>query len=320
VALDAAISIGAESAFGTAAATTQGYEGQADSWKTSREFVESKGFRKGMQTVRADRRRIVDMGGEGELECDVLDAGFESLLVACFDAVTSTPGAEGEPTETLAVTATQPTGPSFTAQMVRPKVDGGTVAYKHTGCAVTEWEFSQEVEEALKVTASFDFQTVTHLGPELPIEYPDEAVAYDWTRGAVYLTLPGGSEQLVGVNSWSLKGARGLKTDRRQVRGNELKQAQKRAELPAYEGELVVEFDSATLPLYEAFIAGAIVGLRIAYTGVTESAAGTASSLEFACPVLSRRPDRDDAAVRCARPGHRRDRRRHVHRACRGVS
>ena len=286
MALDAAISIGAEPAFGTAAATTQGYEGQADSWKASREFVESKGFRAGLQTVRSDRRRIVDMGGEGEIECDLLDAGAESLLKACFDVATSTPGAEGEPTESVFVTATQPTGPSFTAQMIRPKVDGGSVAYRHVGCAVTEWEFTQEVEEALKLTASFDFQTVTHADPALPIVYPAESVAYDWTRGAVYLTRAGGSEQMVAVNSWSLKGSRGLKTDRRHVRKNPLKRDQKRAEMPVYEGEIVVEFDSTTVGLYEAFIAGEVLALRISYDGVTESTGGTASALEIDCAAI----------------------------------
>jgi hypothetical protein len=288
VALDAAISIGTENTYGAPAATTEGYEGKADSWKTTREFIESTGFRAGMQTVRADRRRIVDMGGEGEIECDVLDSGAGSLLRAIFDTLAVTPGAAGTPSTLTYRTATHTASPSFTAQMLRPKVDGGLVAYKHLGCVATEWEFSQELEEPLSLTASFDFQTVTHTTTAaefLPIRYPAESVAYDWTRGAVFLTR-GGVETQVAVTQWSAKGTRGLKTDRRAIRANELKRQPKQAALPEYEGELAVEFDTETLPLYESFIKGEIVGLRIVYTGVTKSGNGTVSRLEFRAPAI----------------------------------
>src|SRR5690606_40638769 len=90
MALDASVGIGREDEYGALAADVEGYEGQADSWKTTREFIESVGFRAGMQTARADRRNIVNMGGEGELEVDLLDAGAGSLLAAAFDKVTVT--------------------------------------------------------------------------------------------------------------------------------------------------------------------------------------------------------------------------------------
>ncbi|MEO6088506.1 MAG: phage tail tube protein [Umezawaea sp.] len=266
MALDAAISIGAESAYGVAATTTEGYEGQADSWKVAPEWIESKGFRPDLQTTRADRRRIVDAGGEGTLELDLLDNGARSLLRGAFDVATSA----GD-THTFS-TAKDSTSPSFTAQMVRPKVSGGTVAYKHTGCVATEWELEQEVDAALKLTVTFDFQTVTHVGPVLPAVYPSEAVPYDWTCGVVYLTR-GGVETAVAVTKWSAKGVRGFKTDRKHIRGNPLKAEPKRAETPAYEGELEVEFSAETLPLYEDFVAGAVLGFRVAYVGVTGEAA-----------------------------------------------
>ncbi|HVK25219.1 MAG TPA: phage tail tube protein [Actinokineospora sp.] len=274
MALDAAISIGAESAYGVAATTTEGYEGQADSFKAAPEFMESKGFRAGLQTVRADRRRIVDMGGEGEIELDLLDNGARSLLRAAFDTM-----ATADDVHTF-TTSTDSASPSYTVQVVRPKVDGGTVPYKHTGAVVTEWELEQEVDSPLKFKATFDFQTVTHIGPALPIAYPAEAVAYDWTRATVYLTR-GGVETAVPVSKWSAKGSRGFKTDRRFVRSSALKAKPVRAEMPAYEGELEVEFDSATLPLYESFVAGAVLGFRVVYDGVVG-----ASAFELKCPAI----------------------------------
>ncbi|MBM7770899.1 hypothetical protein JOD54_001103 [Actinokineospora baliensis] len=285
MALDAAISIGAESAYGVSAAgTTDGYEGKADSWKASREPIESQGFRAGRQTLAADRRRVVDMGGEGELEVDMLDSGAGPLLRACWDAMTVSGGAGDAPTTLTFRTATTPASPSVTAQMIRPKVDGGSVAYRHLGAVVTEWELTQELEAPLTLNASFDFQTVTHSSDPaaaLPVRYPAASVPYDWTRGAVYLTLPGSPEAPVAVSKWSVKASRGLKTDRRAVRASALKREPKRSEFPEYEGELEVEFDSNTLALYEAFIAGSTLGLRIAYSGVTQAADGTVSRLEL---------------------------------------
>ncbi|MGO1050741.1 phage tail tube protein [Crossiella sp. CA198] len=282
------MSIGTEPSFGQSATTTVGYEGQGDAWKTSREFVEAKGFRSGLQTVRADRRRIVDMGGEGEIECAVLDSGAGALLAAAFDTTTVTPGADGAPSTVRCRTAPVPTSPSMTAQMIRPFVDGGRVAYRHLGCAVTEWELTQEVEEPLTLKASFDFRTVSHSTTEsefLPITYPAAAVAYDWTRGAVYLTR-NGAETLVPVSQWSLKAERGLKTDRRAVQADPLKRRQVRAELPEYEGEFELEFDRSALPWYEAFVAGEVLGLRISYTGVTKSGNGSAARLDITVPAV----------------------------------
>lgn len=276
MALDAAISIGAESAYGVAASTTEGYEGQADSWKVAPEFMESKGFRAGLQTVRADRRRIVNMGGEGELELDLLDTGAVSLLRAAFDTTTSAANVHTFTTATVA------TSPSYTVQVLRPKVDSGTVPYKHVGCVITEWEFEQEVDNPLKFKTTFDFQDVSHTGAALPITYPEESVAYDWTRATVTL-IRNGTPAVVPVTKWSAKGARGFKTDRRLIRGNPLKAAPKRAELPAYEGELEVEFDSQTLSLYEDFIAGKVLGLQVTYGGVTAGSGFTlaASAIQF---------------------------------------
>lgn len=281
MALDAAIGIGEEPEYGTPAMSTVGYEGKADSWKVSTEFIESVGFRRGMQTARADRRNIVRMGGEGELEVDLLDVGAVSLLRAAFDTYSYTD------TETSRIhvfeTASVSESPSFTAQMIRPTVDGTDVAYQHVGCVATEWALTAETENAVTMGVSFDFRDVSHTSVPaemLPIIYPESARPYDWTRTAVTLTRAGAPVPL-DAGKFSLNGDKGLKTDRRFLRANPLKARPVRAAVPTYTGELEGEFSAHSLKLYEAFVAGELIGFRADFTGLTP---GTSMAVD--CPAI----------------------------------
>lgn len=292
MALDASIGIGAETEYGTAATALTGYEGKADSWKASREFIESVGFRAGLQTARADRRTIVNMGGEGEIEADVLDQGAADLLSSCFDKHTVTEAA-GKVTH-IFESATVSTAPSFTAQMVRPTVEGTRVAYKHVGCVATEWALTAEVESAVSVKVGFDFQDVTHTkvpGQILTPAYPAEARAYDWTRTAVTLKR-GQTVMPVDAGTVELTGDLGMKVDRRFLRGNALKRKPVRAAVPTYEGSLEAEFTDATLPLYEAWIAGEVLGLTVDLAGLTPG-----TSMKVECPAVQLTGESPEASV-----------------------
>ncbi|MEV6399619.1 phage tail tube protein [Streptomyces sp. NPDC051907] len=290
--LDAAIGIGAETTYGTAAESILGYEGKADSWKVSKEFVESVGFRRGLQTARADRRNIITMGGEGELEADLLDVGAAALLSAAFDKHTVTDNA----TTRVHVfeTATYSEAPSFTAQMIRPTVEGTDVAYKHVGCVATEFELTAEVENPVTLNVSFDFQDVSHTSTPaqiLPITYPEDARAYDWSRTALTLTRAGTAVP-VDAGKFSLTGDLGMKTDRRFLRGNPLKKKPVRAAIPTYEGEFEGEFSADSLKLYEAFVAGEIVALRVDLAGLTPG-----TSVRVDCPAIQFTGESPEASV-----------------------
>jgi hypothetical protein len=292
MALDASIGIGKETAYGVLSSVVEGYEGQADSWKTTREFIESVGFRAGMQTARADRRNIVNMGGEGELECDLLDAGAGSLLSAAFDKVTVTDTAGVK--KTILETSTVSAAPCFSAQMVRPGTDGTKTAYKHVGCVATEWSLTAEVESAVKLNVTFDFQNVTHTSNPAQIvapTYPAAAYPYDWTRTAVELKR-GGTVVPFDATSLELTGELGLKTDRRFLRADALKKKPVRNAVPTYEGTLEGEFSAASLGLYEAFIAGELCALKVTFTGLLPG-----SSLTVECPAIQFTGESPEAAT-----------------------
>jgi len=82
--LDQAVSLGVESTYGTSVAPTRSFEAQVDVATKKVEYLESKGMRAGIATVRSDRRTIIDMGGEGSLEADILNKGFGLLLRGMF--------------------------------------------------------------------------------------------------------------------------------------------------------------------------------------------------------------------------------------------
>ncbi|MFF2406720.1 phage tail tube protein [Streptomyces sp. NPDC058092] len=295
MALDAAIGIGKEASYGVPASSVLGYEGKADSWKTSREFIESVGFRSGLQTARADRRNIINMGGEGELEVDLLDAGGAALLSAAFDKYDGgTPDAANGVTKHVFTTGTNSEAPSFTSQMIRPTVDGKNVAYKHVGCVATEFGLTAEVENAVALTVSFDFQDVAHTdkpGETLPIAYPDVAFAYDWSRVALALTIDGASAP-IDANSFELTGDLGMKVDRRFLRGSSLKAKPVRAAVPTYEGTFKGEFGNDAVKLYEAFIAGKTASLAVTFEGLNPGA-----DVTIECPAIQFTGDSPEASV-----------------------
>lgn len=292
MALDASIGIGAEATYGTLSTAVEGYEGQADSWKKTVEPIESVGFRAGMQTARADRLNMVNMGGEGELECDLLDAGAGSLLSAAFDKVTVTD--TGGVKTTVLTTSVVSEAPSFSAQMIRPGTDGSKVAFKHLGCVATEWSLTAEVEEAVKLNVTFDFQDSKHTttpGEIVEPTYPAEAYPYDWTRTSVELKR-GGTAVAFDATSLELTGDLGMKTDRRFLRGNALKKKPVRNALPTYEGTLEGEFSAASLGLYDAFVAGEVCGFKVVFEGLAPG-----SSLTIECPAIQFTGESPEAAT-----------------------
>ncbi|CAA07109.1 gp39 [Lomovskayavirus C31] len=292
MALDASIGIGREDTYGTLSGVVEGYEGQADSWKQTVEPIESVGFRAGMQTARADRRNMVNMGGEGELEIDVLDAGAGSLLTAAFDKVTVTD--TGGVKTTVLETSDVSEAPSFTAQMVRPGVDGSKVAFKHLGCVATEWSLTAEVEEAVKLAVTFDFRDATHTSTPAEIvepTYPAEAYPYDWTRTAVELSRAGSVVEF-DATSLELTGELGMKTDRRFLNGSELKKKPVRNALPTYEGTLEGEFSAASLGLYDAFVSGEVCSFKATFFGILPG-----SSLSVEAPAIQFTGESPEAAT-----------------------
>jgi hypothetical protein len=260
--LDNAILVGKESTYGTAATLTRAYEGKADSWKRQQDFLESVGFRAGMHAQLSTRSVPVNMGGEGEIEVDVMPGGFGLLFQSLLGAstgptVTTAPAYKSTFTSTAAGPAD-----SWSVQVQRVDATGTTRSFTHLGSVITGWSLEQSVDSLLNAKFSFDFQDVSTSTAAGTPTYPTNNLPYAWTQSAA---LWNGAA--IDLTSWSLKADLGLKTDRRFLRASELKKQPVRASVPTFEGEAEMEFESLTQ--YNAFTAGTIAPMIVTWTGAT---------------------------------------------------
>lgn len=262
--LDTAILFGKESTYGTPVSLTDAYEGKADSWKREQEVLSSDGFRAGIHTRHSDRRVIVNMGGAGSLEIDVLNKGFGFLGQALLGSVTgpTQQAATSAYKSTMQTTDSDPAD-SYTVQVQRVGATSGTVqSFTHHGSVVTGWTISQDVGGFLVANIDFDFEDVdTSTGDGTPA-YPSSATPFDWTQ--VVVTVDGTNTD---VSSLELTADLALKTDRRFLRGSALKKQPVRSGIPTFSGTLAGEFLDTTL--YDHWVAGDIVPIIFTWTGAT---------------------------------------------------
>jgi hypothetical protein len=258
---DQAILVGKETTYGTPVALTRAYEAKADTWKREQEAIESVGFRAGMHALRSDRRVQVTMGAAGEIEFDVLTNGFGLLAQGVFGSVTNPTQQGGTSAYKSTFQSASDASPvSFTIQKLAVNNAGTLQAFTYHGAVITEFELSQDVGGLLVAKMSFDAEdedTTTAAGTPT---YPAGAVPFNWTQAAV--TVSGNA---VEVTSFKFSANNGLKTDRRFLRGSSLKRAPRRAAVPEYSGEMMVEF--ADLTQYNNFKNGAIVPIVATWTG-----------------------------------------------------
>lgn len=257
---DSAIQVGKESTYGTPATLTTGFEGKADSFQRAQEPLESMGFRPGMHALRSDRRTQTNMGGEGSLEIDVLTKGFGLLLQAMLGSVSgpTQEAATAAYTTTAATTVDDPND-SYTIQVNRVDVGGTQRNFTHHGCVMTGWSLTQEVNGLLVAALNFDFEDVDTSTGAGSSTYPS-GIPFDWTQAVVTL-----DSAATDVLSFNLEAELGLKTDRRFLRGSELKKQPVRSTHPTFTGSVDVEFEDLTL--YADFVAGSIVPITATWTG-----------------------------------------------------
>ena len=271
--LDSAVLVGKESTYGTAVASEIAVEAQADTFKRSVEYLESVGLRGGFHTNRSSRRKVINMGGEGTIGVEFLTEGMAYLLQATVGSATEAQVLTTTAYDYTFATSDEETGDSYTIDVHRvnaPETDGGALSeqvFRYTGCTITGWSITQNVNELATMEFTFDAQDSANTGlspaataaASIPALYPD-GTPYDWTQATVTW---GGSP--IHVHEFNLTGDLGLKTDRRFLRGNELKKQPIRQQLPVYEGSMTAEFTD--MDAYNDFVAGTERELVIAWNG-----------------------------------------------------
>lgn len=259
--LDVSILFGKESTYGTPVTLTDAFEGKADTYTFERDFIDSVGFRAGMETLRSDRRVDVSMGGAGTLEIDVLTTGFGFLLQGMLGSIAG-PTQQAATTayiSTATSTAADPND-SYTVQIQRVNASGTLQSYTHHGGVMAGWRLSQDVGGLLVASMDFDFEDVdTSTGDGTPA-YAASNVPFDWTQAKATLDSVD-----TDIMSMELSADLGLKTDRRFLRQSGLKKQPVRSSVPSYEGSMTLEYDGQVE--YNDFVAGNVIPIIFTWTG-----------------------------------------------------
>lgn len=259
--LDTAFMLGRETDYGTPVSLTRAFENKKDDFKHEIEFIESVGFRAGLQTGRGDRFTGIPMGGGGSIEVDVLNIGmgmlFEALLgtltgptqVAATDAYTQIHDADSD-------------GPdvSFTAQWLRARVGtDATQQFTNPGTKPTGWKISQSPKGLLVLTVDIDFQDEeTQTAAGTPV-YPTAAGTFNWSQCVVTL-----DSTPIDCLDFEFNADLTPDTDRHYLGGSALKKEPFRGDVPTYDGSLTVDFEDATR--YAEFAAGANHDLAVMWS------------------------------------------------------
>lgn len=235
--LAAQVGLKTESTWGTAVAVDRFTPLISESMTEKIERLESAGIAPGARVLRSGQWAAGNVEVSGDLGFELYQQGMGLWFRHMFGAV-STSGA-GPYVHTF--TPGDMADDHFTLQIGKPDVAGTVQPFTFSGCKVTEWELAAKAGELVTLGVSVvgkDLATGTSLatasygtGSGLPFSFAHASVTV------------GGSAAY--VKEITLKGSNGLAVDRRGIGSAYIKEPLE-AELRAYEGEMVCEFESLT--------------------------------------------------------------------------
>lgn len=276
--LNSQIGYAAEATWGTSATPTRFLEFNSESMKLDVQRIESQGLRATNRVLRSDRWAANKKGVTGDVEHEVQSKGFGLLFKHALGTVSIATTASGTNSKDHTHTLGDPYGLGLTCQVGRPDVSGTVQPFTYTGCKVTEWELSNEVDGILMWRMGLDGQ--------------DEATATalataSYVASTELLTYVGGTITVAGssfdLTNFSLKGANGLKTDRHFVRASVLKKEQIAAQSVELSGQIEAEFESLTA--YTRFTAGTTAAIVAKWEGTTIEASSK-YTVQVTLPVV----------------------------------
>lgn len=162
--------------------------------------VESSGHQAGIYGTRKGRSRRVIIGASGGAPMPVPTRGFGWWLKPMMGSLVTGAATDSNYPHTGTIASIY--GTSFTAQLGRPLVPGGTVEpYTYEGGKVASWEMSIDVDGHLMVTLTCDFEDVKNAdqgGQALAAPgYASGATVFDFTGATV--TIGGVSAEMKNV-------------------------------------------------------------------------------------------------------------------------
>lgn len=252
-----------ETTFGTYAApsATNWFETVSESLALSIDRIEAKSLRQNARVLRTDRWAAGKRGVAGDLNFEVLSAGFGFWFRHMLGSASSV--ADGAGFKNTYVLG-DPFGTSFTVQVGRPDTSGTIRPFSYTGCKVVNWDLSNAVDGVLDLKVGIDGQdetTAQTLGtPSYPAPGGGTELFY-FTEGAITV----GGVSTYNIHDWTLSGAMNQKTDRYFINGSGLKSEQILNAYTDLGGTVNAEFTDLTG--YSLFTGGTLADIVLTYTG-----------------------------------------------------
>jgi hypothetical protein len=259
---DSYITVGEEAvAYGTAAASiTRGYEALVDPGKVTMQRMVSDGMRAGMETTKVGRSRLVQMGGEGSLELDILSNSFGLLFKAMLGTQSTI---TGPPAGFRYVSDASGPGTSLTVQMARGRLSGAALAKNYLGGKVKSWEIMQSVaseDSWARLKLAMDYGSVVSGAALATAAYPADAFGFSWRECTI--TVDGDD-----TCAWdlSITGDNGFVTDKYCLDGVGSKLEPFRTNTAQWGGKFTSDYEDDTL--YDLSQSGATVPIVVTWTG-----------------------------------------------------
>lgn len=271
--------------YGDVTTPTRFLEITDESMKLVADRIESKGIRPGNNVLRSDHFAIDKKGASGDVSGEVPSKGFGLLLAHAMGVagvITTPVGGTLSRLHTFAGFGDN-WNRSLTVQKGAPSVlsDAANVKpFTYPGAKITELDFDVDIDGFLLWKATLDAQDET-TGTAL--------ATASYASGFDILNYQGGGVLIAGApvdaTKVGIKIVRPMATDRRTMRGTNLKKQPISNDLTIVTASFTLEFSdiSAYQRFASATIAGALASLSLSFTGAIIEAA-IPSSLTFTMP------------------------------------
>jgi hypothetical protein len=278
--------IGSETTYGTAVNVNKFFEITSESLKGNYTRQQASAL-SAAYVDRFDRYGIARKGAGGSVDIEVLTKGFGNWLRFMMGTVaTSGPAESNAYTHTGTIGSL--VGDAFTAQVGRATVDGTIVPWTYEGGKVTDYTFSNAVDQTLKCSIGMDFEA------ESSPTSPSGAYALQTNvpvTGAEVLAWQGGTISIAGaaadISEISVKVENALNVNRFYINSAASKKE------PTQDGKRAVTFSVKTPYASNTFwqrvasatAAGATAVISAQWTGLTLLGTTIYPSLKIDIPV-----------------------------------
>ncbi len=224
--------IGKETTYGTAVAVSVPFEIVSEDFAGKYERTQADALSSSL-VDRSDRFSIARKGAEGSVTLEVMSKNFGNWLASMMGSVATTGNGTTSPF-THTGTIASVVGKNLTVQVLRADETDTLNPWTYEGGKVTNYEFSNSVDESLRCTIGMDFENESN--PDSPagaytmttlngLAIPSGMNVLTWQEGTIKVggTVGAGDGTIVDVTDVSISVDNSLNTDRYFIHAGQAK-------------------------------------------------------------------------------------------------